>query len=102
MIAVYMDVDGDCHSVIRNDDMNDDDRYEVYSDNWNGRGELERMPAECAIHFNFGDRLVTFTITDLRCDSLFKEPFFGVYDNCEGRRKDEIVSVVEKAKCNIT
>jgi len=73
--AVHMDssesaVGGptDCETVrpIHNNDMQEGDYYIVQSDSWHGKADpwhgtshLARRPAECALAFNFGDRLAS-------------------------------------------
>jgi len=79
---------------IRNDDMEAGDYYIVQSDSWHGRADpwhgsshLARRPAECALAFNFGDRLASMTVDEWWCHLRdVHDPFLAIYNNCAGQR----------------
>jgi len=114
LAAVHMDssesaVGGptDCTTVrpIRNDDMQQGDYYIVQSDSWHGRADpwhgtshLARRPAECALAFNFGDRLASLSVEEWWCHLRdVHDPFLAIYDNCAGQRYGLLVSQSDRS-----
>jgi len=108
--AVHMDssesaVGGptDCGTVrpIHNNDMQEGDYYIVQSDSWHGKADpwhgtshLARRPAECALAFNFGDRLASMTVDEWWCHLRdVHDPFLAIYNNCAGQRYGLLVSI---------
>jgi len=88
----------DCETVqqVRNYDMEAGDYYVVQSDSRRGRADsshLSRRPAECALAFNFGDRLVSMTVDEWECNLRdVHDPFLAVYDDCGGQLRQLLVS----------
>jgi len=95
----------DCDTVrpIRNDDMEEGDYYIVKSDSWHGRADpwhgtshLARRPAECALAFNFGDRLASMKVDEWWCHLRdVPDPFLTVYNDCGGQRRKLLVSRIQ-------
>jgi len=90
----------DCDLVrpIRNDDMEAGDYYVVQSDSWHGGADpwhgtshLARRPAECALAFNFGDRLASLVVDKWWCRGV-RGPFLAIYNDCSGQRHRPLVS----------
>lgn len=98
--TLFLDQQTDCDSVIRNDDMHGNDMYIIKSDSWEGKSLTERMPAECGVNFNFGDRLVVVRVTILWCNELYKEPFVAVYDSCTTLRSSTGDNLLALYNCN--
>lgn len=92
-VAVGSGGDGDCNVIrpIRNDDMSEDDFYEVRSDSWQGKPNTNRRPSECTMAFNLGDRLVSVEVKEWWCNQADAEPFLALYDDCEGKRSKFLV-----------
>jgi len=76
------------------------DYYIVQSDSWHGKEDpwhgsshLARRPAECALAFNFGDRLASMSVDEWWCHLRdVHDPFLAIYNNCEGQRDKLLVS----------
>jgi len=93
----------DCETVrpVRNYDMEAGDYYVVQSDSWHGRpdpwhgsSDLARRPAECALAFNFGDRLASMTVDEWWCRiGDVNDPFLAIYNDCNGQRHRLLVSL---------
>ena len=91
---VYMDNEGSCSKFILNDDMEQDDLYVVFSDNWGGQNTSpERIPAECHVRFNLGDRLAMVRVREFHCEEWARAPSLDIYDDCEGRNGPVLVSL---------
>ena len=91
LISVYMDKEKDCHSILHNDDMAESDFYIVNSDSWRGGSPWATRPSECAVTFNFDNRIVGARHLQWWCKESVEEPFLAFYDDCSGAKSNLMV-----------
>jgi hypothetical protein len=88
---MFMDQAEDCERIRRpTHDLSEGDVYLVKSDDHGGHAREQRMPAECSVGFNLGDRALAVAVLEWSCDQPYPEPFLAVYADCDKQRRHQL------------